>query len=416
MSPSEKENSKEDLAGNGSHPVTSKKQKLLDFEDSIRISDKTAINRVDEVIIDITDATHNPGGLFSFSYNEFTIETQPFGWNVTRREQDFKRFRDYMLKKFPQFVIPPLFQTKLLGAQADIATKRIYYEEFLREIASNKELCACKYLEEFLSINDYDGFREVRRLREKEPAVNSLTTYSNLNGRAKLTIQCQNPKVLHTYNTFFIDRYEQIMRDINNHVSTIKVKSDELATSITNFGNSIDALSDLFSDCGFEDHLGLYNDIKCISTAYEEATRSQANIIKEQLDFTINFHLLETNSFREFHKHKEDVYWEFYKLGKDLQSKKDRLWDDREKKETHAKWLLHSDDAKNLDTLLQNEFEAKARMLPKETQVSWDKNNQFKHLQRRSVEEIQRLNDVLGKKIKQKFINISKEQLNIINR
>lgn len=78
--------------------------------------------------------------------------------------------------------------------------------------------------------------------------------------------------------------------------------------------------------------------------------------------------------------------------------------------------MLNYEDMKQIDKLLEHEFEAKARMLPKETQLSWDKNNQFKHLQRRSVEEIQRLNTTLGDKIRQKFTDISKEQLHIINR
>lgn len=321
-----------------------------------------------------------------------------------------------MLKKFPQFVIPPLLQAKLLHAQADNETKKIYFQEFLREILSNQELCACKYLEEFLSITDYEGFREVRRLRDKEPAPNNLSGYSNLTGRVKLTIQCQNPKILNSYDSFFIDRYEQIMKNIKDSSNNIKLKSQELANSIKSFGTSIDQLSDLFSDWGFEDNIILYNDIKCITTAYEESVIQQAEAIQSHLDLVANFHMLEATSFREFHRRKEEVYWEFYKVGRDLQNKKDKLWDERTNKDSHPKWQLHSEDFKNINSLLENEFEAKARMLPKETQFSWDKNNQFKHLQRRSVEEIERWNNVLGNKIRQQFITIAKEQLNIINR
>ena len=92
------------------------------------------------------------------------------------------------------------------------------------------------------------------------------------------------------------------------------------------------------------------------------------------------------------------------------------MWEDRENKDSYSKWSLFPDDYSQIDDLLKNEFEAKARMLPKETQVTWDKNNQFKHLQRRSVEEIQRSNDVLGEKLREKFLTISQEQIEIINR
>jgi hypothetical protein len=145
FSPSEKENKKEQVEPKAAPSDQAsfdlpKKNKLLDFQDSVKISDKTALNKNDEVLLEITEAIQNPGGLFSFSFVEYTIETHPFGWNVLRKEQDFKRFRDYMVKKFPQFVIPPLLQTKLLEAQADIETKKTYFQEFLREIIRNKEL------------------------------------------------------------------------------------------------------------------------------------------------------------------------------------------------------------------------------------------------------------------------------------
>ena len=55
-----------------------------------------------------------PGGFMSFSYIDITIETLPFEWKVIRRETDLIKFREYLVKKFPQYVIPPLFLQKSL--------------------------------------------------------------------------------------------------------------------------------------------------------------------------------------------------------------------------------------------------------------------------------------------------------------
>lgn len=234
---------------------------------------------MDDVFIDITDAITNPGGLFQFSYVEYYIETYPFGWSVTRKEQDFKRLREYFLKKFPQFVIPPIIQNKLFESKVDKDTKKIYYQEFLREIMTNQELCACKYLEEFLSINDYDGFREVRRLREKEPSPKSLKTYSNIEGKSKLTIQCQNTKILNSFDTFFINRYEQNLKELKLASDMIHLNSIELSNSIKTFGDSLESLSDLFSECGFDDKIQFYNDLRCVSKAYEDSVLQQAKTL-----------------------------------------------------------------------------------------------------------------------------------------
>lgn len=322
MSPSDKENyneyikqiSKSDLANN-------KKTLLLDFEDGIKISEKTSMSRSDDVSVEITETLYHPGGLFSFSYIEYFIETQPFGWSVSRREPDFKRLRDYIIKKFPQYVIPPLIQTKSVFKQSDIEVNKIYFQEFLSSLIKNPELCACKYLEEFLSIDDYEGFRGVRKMRDTEPAPTSLRQYSNLAGRAKLTIQCQNPRLLDSYNTVFIDRYEDILRKMKESLVNMTVKSQELSVCIEKVGSHFEELSELFSDVGFDSNAGLYTDISFLATAYKESVVQQAESIRKYLEVDVNFHLLEANSFREFHKHREDVYWEFYKVGKDLQSK-----------------------------------------------------------------------------------------------
>ena len=253
-------------------------------------------------------------------------------------------------------------------------------------------------------------------MREKEPAPKSLKTYTNIEGRAKLTIQCQNTKILNNFDTFFINRYEESIKNLNEASNWIKINAHELAKSIQKFGESLDSLSELFSECGFDNNMQLYSDIKNLSKAYEDSVIEQAEAIIKPLDVPMKFHLMETNSIREFHKNKEDVYREFHKMGNDLHSKKNKLWEEREKPETHSKWQLNSQDFKNIKNLLENEHEARSKMLPKETHASWDKNNQFKHLQRRSVEEIQRCNTVFGNKLQEKFNLIAQDQLKIINR
>ena len=65
---------------------------------------------------------------------------------------------------------------------------------------------------------------------------------------------------------------------------------------------------------------------------------------------------------------------------------------------------------------LDNEIEAKAKMLPKESLNCIKKNNQLKHLQRRSIEEVGRCNKILGDKIHKQFVNVAKDQLQIIDR
>ena len=301
--------------------VNNRTKLLLDFEDRIKLSEKTSLSKINDAFVEITETTYNPGGLFSFSYIEYTVETLPFGWSVERREQDFKKLRDYIIKKFPQFVVPPLLQTKSFFSQSDVETNKIFFKEFLCALLNNPEFWAWKYLEEFLSINDSTGFKEVSKMREKELAPSTLKDYSNLVGRAKLTIQWQNPKILNWYNEFFIDRYEELMKRMKESLTNIQIKSEELANQMSSFGELFDQLNSLFIDSGFDWGKDLYNDVKLLAEVFKDSVLQQTESIKNHLDVTANFHLLESNSFRELAKHKDDMYWEYYKYEKDLQSK-----------------------------------------------------------------------------------------------
>ena len=60
--------------------------------------------------IKVSKVAHIPGGFLSFAYIEVTIETLPFEWKVKRKEEDILKFKDYIQKVFPQYVLPPLFK------------------------------------------------------------------------------------------------------------------------------------------------------------------------------------------------------------------------------------------------------------------------------------------------------------------
>lgn len=57
------------------------------------------------------------------------------------------------------------------------------------------------------------------------------------------------------------------------------------------------------------------------------------------------------------------------KSEENYKANKDRFWEDRNNSASISKWNLHPDDLKQIDLILENEQEAKTRMLPKETQL-----------------------------------------------
>ena len=76
--------------------------------EEIADSEETCLNGCQGLEARITEERYNKGGFFSFSYIDFEINTEPFDWVVRRWEIDFIKLREYYVKAFPQYVIPPL--------------------------------------------------------------------------------------------------------------------------------------------------------------------------------------------------------------------------------------------------------------------------------------------------------------------
>jgi hypothetical protein len=61
--------------------------------------------------------------------------------------------------------------------QQSLNEKKVDFTKFLNSILLNEELVACNYFEEFISIHDYKGFKEVKKMREKETRPKAINEF-----------------------------------------------------------------------------------------------------------------------------------------------------------------------------------------------------------------------------------------------
>lgn len=61
-----------------------------------------------------------------------TIETYPMKWQVKRLDSDFETLREYLLRSYPQTIIPPLPNSTKKKLSYNQTTKRMgHYQRFL---------------------------------------------------------------------------------------------------------------------------------------------------------------------------------------------------------------------------------------------------------------------------------------------
>ena len=80
-----------------------------------------------------------------------TIDTFPMKWRVKRLDSDFVILRDFLLRSYPQTVIPPLPAQKMKRLTARQLVKRqSYYQRFLNSVLRSQVLKTSKFLVAFL--------------------------------------------------------------------------------------------------------------------------------------------------------------------------------------------------------------------------------------------------------------------------
>jgi hypothetical protein len=80
-----------------------------------------------------------------------TIDTFPMKWRVKRLDSDFQVLRAFLLRQFPQTIIPPLPKKgKKRMTPKQLLRRQHYYQRFLNTILKSSVLKTCPFLVSFL--------------------------------------------------------------------------------------------------------------------------------------------------------------------------------------------------------------------------------------------------------------------------
>lgn len=91
---------------------------------------------------------------------QMDVVTYPFKWKVIRSHADFVVLREYLLRKYPQTIIPPLprFNTRKRLTHKQIVKRQVYYQRFLQSVMRSMILRTSDFLVDFLKESDQHTF------------------------------------------------------------------------------------------------------------------------------------------------------------------------------------------------------------------------------------------------------------------
>lgn len=112
-----------------------------------------------------------------------TVETYPMKWTVKRLDSDFETLRDYLLRSFPQTIIPPLPNpTKKKLTKHQTQKRMIYYQRFLNLLLRSNVLKTSKFLVAFLQETSQEAFNVKLLTIEEEQGPKNIYEFKTLTG------------------------------------------------------------------------------------------------------------------------------------------------------------------------------------------------------------------------------------------
>ena len=114
------------------------------------------IKERDKLKVHITDVEIKKDGLFSLSYNEFTIKNDLLNIDFKRKMNDFIWLKTKLNSFYPNVFIPPLPKFKVKKDEKYIQKKIYYLQSFINYIINNDILLSSQIFEDFISLSMED--------------------------------------------------------------------------------------------------------------------------------------------------------------------------------------------------------------------------------------------------------------------
>ena len=316
-----------DLSNSEKHTIRYKKGKA---EKIIKCQtlEKTILNDK-KIVINIKDPKEINGGIFSSNFILYSVETQPMGWVVQRRDSDFDLLRKLLLKYFPFHKIDPLPKRKNASKKfnEDFIQKRILLLNcFINTIIKNEVFKTSDILVSFLSLDNKDKFcNKFKELNNKNYEID-VDQYKTFNGKLIFLHDEKNEKYFSNIYTY-LNLQNEVFIKLNGNLKSFNKNMNETTENINEIINNFDNLYKLNSNVSMKGQiLNSYKELKNFFFGLKNMYHAQNKIIKNRIKDYFKYINLSHNSFKEILEKREELNIKFINENKKLRYKKEKLF------------------------------------------------------------------------------------------
>ena len=328
--------------------------------------EKTNLNDND-ITVNLVSPKEINGGMFSKNYILYTVETQPFGWRVHRRYNDFSSLRKSLIKYFPFHKVEPLPNQSKKCKQF---TKEYMYKKmnklniFMNNIIENETFKASDILESFLAMDNRarleNKFKEINnQIIENE----NVEDYKTLSGEA-IILHAENCddyfKHIYNYLNLQNDIFVKLNQNLKKFYDNTSEINDNMNEIISNFG----ALYKINKNAVMKDIItNTYGELQKLFKVWKKVYIKQCDIVKNRLKHFFEYINLNNYAYKEILVKRKEVSDKFINESTKLKLKKERLFSLKD----ISKFEIERDTSIDSQRLLNDRKYAFSKMCATET-------------------------------------------------
>ena len=203
------------------------------------------INERDKLKVHITDVEIKKDGLFSLSYNEFTIKNDLLNIDFKRKMNDFIWLKAKLTSFYPNIFIPPLPKFKVKKDEKYIQKKIYYLQSFINYLINNDILLSSDIFQDFISLSMED-FQISKRSLDKINPPKGIEDVITTDGNINIVIKPEIDKKAYDINDE-IQKKNELFNKLNVNLKEIVYLLFQLKQKFLQISGVFEELSQLYS-------------------------------------------------------------------------------------------------------------------------------------------------------------------------
>ena len=394
------ENNENNFNDNNNHKI---EQEFL----QCKLTEKNGISSEQNLNIIVSEPKLTEGNFFSKSYLTYLIETNPLGFKVRRRFNDFIWLHDILKQLYINCVIPPLSKKNYIYGIKDyqIAKRIRVLQKFMTEISVHPLLKHSQIFYEFITIKEDKDFIKKKDEYSKINFPKKAEDIKTLSGELNITINydkeqyAEKIKQIAETNEDMMKRLIKEYKYLNKQLQDVVLKIQKINKIWEEFYQK--------SYRNYEGEIiqGVYQSFSNFMNDWTKLYQSQINLINVKIREYFRYMKNEYHTIKDFYILYDNAKNTYKKSNHKLMETKERLFEEKKIDE----WGLDKEDLENKILLFRDKDLSMEKMLPEETQKVKDKKMMYGTYLNSLIDEYDHIKNLNGKRHKDNALNFIKD-------